>query len=81
MKSFKFTGISICFISHRLADNPTCGEGQRLVLKHEENLEEAKSRLTGRGGPRVKKNKVTDDEEDNIKVWRREGGGVTFKKS
>lgn len=51
MKSFKFTGISICFISHRLADNPTCGEGQRLVLKHEENLEEAKSRLTGRGGP------------------------------
>lgn len=56
MKSFKFTGISICFISRRLADDPTCGgEGQHLVLKHEESLEEAKSRLTGRGGPRVKK--------------------------
>lgn len=35
MKSFKFTGISICcFISHRLADNPTCGEVQHFVLKH-----------------------------------------------
>lgn len=35
MKSFKFTGISICcFISYRLADNPTCGEVQHFVLEH-----------------------------------------------
>lgn len=34
MKSFKFTGISICcFISHRFADNPTCGEVQHFVFK------------------------------------------------
>lgn len=34
MKSFKFTGISICcFISHRLADNPTCGEVQHFCVK------------------------------------------------
>ena len=42
MKSFKFTGISICFISQRLADNPTCGEGQRFVLKHQEDLDRPK---------------------------------------
>lgn len=40
MKSFKFTGISICcFISHRLADNPTCGEVQHFVLEHREGLD------------------------------------------
>lgn len=42
MKSFKFTGISICFISHRLADNPTCGEVQHFVLKQLEDLDRPK---------------------------------------
>lgn len=35
MKSFKFTGISVCsFTSHGLAENPTCGEPQHVVFKH-----------------------------------------------
>lgn len=43
MKSFKFTGISICsFTSHRLAENPTCDELQRFVLKHLEDLDRPK---------------------------------------
>lgn len=43
MKSFKFTGISVCsFTSHRLAENPTCGQRQHVVLKHQEDQDRPK---------------------------------------
>lgn len=40
MKSFKFTGISILF--RRVADYPRWDEGQRFVLKHQEDLDRPK---------------------------------------
>lgn len=56
MKSFKFTGISICcFTSHRLADNSTCGEVQHFVLEHLRGSGQTESRLTLISRPRVKK--------------------------